>query len=279
MFDNLLIPVDGSDPAKRAAKYGLELAAVYDASVDVLHVVEDESEDGDRTPLDEVANLDIAGDPAVETHLVEGTPKDTILAHVDDGDTDLVVMGRHSRRGITQHLLGSTTERVLRGTEVPVLTVPGGDIDAETGRNYEDVLVTTDGSEVAERAAPLAADVARRTGAALHLLTVVDVVAEGGVFDAGGVSAEFVDRLRDSGRDALDSLAEGIDTSDLDVRSSVVEDRAVDGIAAYANEADIDLLVLASEGETNLLGQHLGGTTSRVLDTVKRPVLVLPSPD
>lgn len=43
MYDRVLIPVDGSDEAAFAAKRGLELARVFDATVDVIHVVEQTS--------------------------------------------------------------------------------------------------------------------------------------------------------------------------------------------------------------------------------------------
>lgn len=285
MFDKLLIPVDGSAPAKRAAKFGLELAAVYDAAVDVLHVVDvgpreaDEARERGTDLLEKVATLDVDGDPAVETHLTEGTPSEIIPTHVDKHGTDLVVMGRHGRSGITAHLLGSTTERVLRQVSVPVLTVPGESITPEMGRTYEDVVVTTDGSDVAEEAAPCGADIARHMGATLHLLTVVDVLAEAGPFDAGGVKTEYVERLKDEGQAALDRLADSTDTTDLDTVSSLVEGRTIDEIERYVDEHGIDLVAIASQGESSLVSQRLGSTTNRVLNAVERPVLVVPVSD
>jgi len=277
MFSNILIPIDDSEPAKRAAKYGLEFAATYEADIDLLHV------DGGKaasehapTALDDVLALDIAGEPAVNTHRTDGSISDAVVSHVDEADSDLVVMGRHGRAGISQHLLGSVTERVLRRVPVPVLTVTGNGVDADTGWNDGDILLTTDGSDVAETAAPYAADVADRTGATLHLLTVVDVLAEAGIFDAGGVSEEFVDRLHDDAEGALDGLRGAIDDSELDVRTAVVEDRIIDGIEQYTAEQEIDLLVVASEGQTDLVGQRVGSTTSRILNSIDRPVLVIP---
>lgn len=280
MFSTLLIPIDGSHPAKRAAKFGLELAAIYDAHVDLVHVDGGEAVRGqESTAIEDVLALDIDGDPDVETHRTVESFRDAVRSHVAETDTDLVVMGRHGRTGISQHLLGSVTERVLRSVPVPVLTVTGNGIEPETGRTYENVLLTTDGSDVAESAAPYGADVARETGATLHLLTVVDVLAEAGVFDAGGVSQAFVDRLHENADDALDSLRDAIDGSALDVRSSVVEDRIIDGIEQYTVAEDIDLIVVASEGQTNLVGQRVGSTTSRILNSVDRPVLVVPVTD
>ncbi len=51
----------------------------------------------------------------------EGTPHERILEYVDDHDVDLIVMGTHGRRGLDRFLLGSVTERVLRGASASVL--------------------------------------------------------------------------------------------------------------------------------------------------------------
>jgi len=280
MFDNILVPIDGSDPATRAGRFGLELAATYDASVDLLHVVppgNDAANERGEAILDTLVGTPVDGDPEIRTHLVEGKPARTIVSQTEATGADLVVMGRHSRRGISQHLLGSTTERVLRNVEVPVLTVPGSDTGPVPA--VENVLLTTDRSEEASLAAPYGAGLARQYGAALHLLTVVDVQAEAGPFDAGGVDREYVERLETEGREALDRLHEALDTSGIDVRETLVRGWAIEEIRRYVDDNDIDVLVLASEGQTNLTGQRLGSTTSRVLDTVKRPVLVVPVTD
>lgn len=287
MFNKFLIPVDGSNPAKRAAKYGLELAVKYDAPVDLLYVVEtgrltdDEAKKRERgnAILEEVMELDIDGAPSIETHLTEGNPSSVISEHVADNDIDLVVMGRHGRTGVGEHMFGTVAERVLRSVETPILTVAGDQIQRETGRTYEDILLTTDGSEVAERAAPYSADIAQRTGGTLHLITAVDVKSEAGPFDAGGITDEYREQLESEGQDSLNQIIEEIDTTNVDLQSSLVKGTPSTEIATYTDENDIDLIVMASEGETNLVGQYTGSTTRQVLRTVTRPVLVVPIPD
>ncbi|WP_349254396.1 universal stress protein [Haloplanus sp.] len=165
--------------------------------------------------------------------------------------------------------------RVLRRSDVPVLTVPAGESGADTGVDYRTVLVTADGSDVAARAAPYGADMARRFGATLHALSVVDVQAEAGLFDAGGVRQEFVERLETRGQQAVDELVAGIETTDLEVRTSVVRGTAHDAIADYVVDNGVDLVVMSSEGQSGLAGQRLGTVTGRVLRSVDRPVLVV----
>ncbi|WP_435185634.1 universal stress protein [Halobellus sp. EA9] len=283
MFEHILIPVDGSNPARRATKYGLELAVKYDATVEILHAWSEGRSSGETDPevrgrdlVSEATAVEVDGDLTVETAVVQGKPHRVIGDRVAERNADLVVMGRRGRSGIGEHLLGSVPERVLRTVEVPVLTVPGTEVAPETGRSYSDLLLTTDGSEVSKRAAPIGADLARRLTATLHVFTAVDVQAEAGVFDAGGITGTYVERLKDQRREALDSLVDELDTADLDIQREVADGNVHEALDDYATEHGVDLVVIASEGETNILGQHLGSTARRVLQTVQRPVLVVP---
>jgi nucleotide-binding universal stress UspA family protein len=278
MFDRLLVGVDGSDPARRAAKYALELAARYDADVAAVSVHRDDAgRQAARAALDAVVELADDLDVSVETEPLRGKPATTVVDRAAERDADLIALGRRGRSGIGARLLGSVTERVLRRTDVPVLTVPDGPVEADTGADYGTVLVTTDGSEVAERAAPYGADLARRYRAALHVLTVVDVQAEAGVFDAGGVDRAYVERLESRGREAVERLLSGIDASGLDVERAVVRGVAHEAVGDYVTDREVDLVVISSTGQSNLAGQQLGTVAGRVLRTVDVPVLVVTS--
>jgi nucleotide-binding universal stress UspA family protein len=276
MFDRLLIAVDGSSCARRAAKFGLELAARYDADVEVVTVASDETTLG-RNALDDVEKLAAEVGVDVATERLSGKPARTIVARAAECDADLIVVGRRGRTGVRARFLGTVTERILRRSAVPVLTVPDGDVTNTTGTAFERVLVTTDGSDIAGRAGPYGSDLARRVGAALHVLNVVDIQAEAGVFNAGGVDREYVERLERRGREAVDDLVAAAETTGLDVRRAVVRGSAHEAIDEYVEENGIDLLVMSSEGQSNLASQQLGTVTGRVLRTVDRPVLVVTS--
>jgi nucleotide-binding universal stress UspA family protein len=274
MFDRLLIATDGSDCARRAAKYGIELADAYDADVDVVSVYRGGETQGQAT-LDEIADLAADAGVAVDTELLSGKPARSIVNYADETGADLIVVGRRGRSGVRERLLGSITERVLRRSGPPVLTVSGSEVDADTGTAYDDILVTTDGSDLAEEAGPYAANLASRFDAILHVLNAVDVQAEAGVFNAGGVDREYIERLEREGQRAVDDLIAGLDTTDLDVHEAVVQGYAPDVITDYVEENDVDLVVMSSEGQSNLAGQQLGTVAGRVLRTVDRPVLVV----
>ena len=83
------------------------------------------------------AALEAAEDRAVAGTVVtavrEGPPSREIVGYAADEECDLVVMGTHGRGGLNRLILGSVAERVVRSSEVPVLTVRVG----EAGRRRE----------------------------------------------------------------------------------------------------------------------------------------------
>lgn len=138
MYDQLLIPTDGSHAAERALNHGIDLAAQNDARVHVLAVAETNSissfesisgttVDSIRAETESMVN-DAAGrvesagvDVVAETR--EGRPAEVIVDYAAEHDIDLIVMGTHGRQGVERAMLGSVTERVVRSSPVPVLTL------------------------------------------------------------------------------------------------------------------------------------------------------------
>jgi nucleotide-binding universal stress UspA family protein len=139
MYDTILIPTDGSDASTAAVEQGVAVAERFEARVHFLHVVDvgvemaasgvgDIADDLTET-LDAVATeaLDAAAARAEEAGVphertvLEGFPRDAIVEYSDDRDVDLVVLGASGRSGITEHLLGSTAERVAHAVDVSVL--------------------------------------------------------------------------------------------------------------------------------------------------------------
>jgi nucleotide-binding universal stress UspA family protein len=141
MYDRILLPFDGSAPATAAARHALELAGTYDAELHAVFVVDTDTgwltvsksevrealrelgDDESERVLSEVERLAAEAGVGLSTTVLEGHPAEAIVDHAADSDADLVVMGTHGRSGIGRRLLGSVTERVVRGADVPVMTV------------------------------------------------------------------------------------------------------------------------------------------------------------
>jgi len=277
MFEHVLVATDGSDSGMDAARVGLELASTCEASVTVVVVADGElSASNAQSVVDDVTALDAASRVSVRTRVVEGEVRSAIPSVAADVNADLIAMGRHGHTSLGERFLGSQTERVLRATDRPVLTVPEQG-DAVGG--FEDVLMPSDGSDTARAAVLPGVSLARSEDATLHVLSVVHVAREAGPFSAGGVTDEYVDGLVADAANDLDAFAaaceEAADDDALDLTRSVRTGSPPEEIAAYVDEQAVDLVAMASRGEGSFTGQLFGSTTNRVLGLVDVPVLVV----
>ncbi|MFD1512966.1 universal stress protein [Halomarina rubra] len=156
MYERILVPVDGSDIAYAAADHAFDLATALGADVHVLFVVDESVESmllsthSMRTVLESLRERgeevlatveERATDAGVEVTTELGHAVQVHTAIVDyctDHDVDLVVMGTSGREGL-EHLLGSTTERVLMASSIPVLAVsPEGILDGSSTTTDEE---------------------------------------------------------------------------------------------------------------------------------------------
>jgi nucleotide-binding universal stress UspA family protein len=138
---NILVPSDFSECSEQAVLYGLELARKFDATLHLLHVVQDPAAqawaaEGFAMPLLEVieqwqkqaeerltAAVPLADRARVRAAATVGSPYPEILRYAEEQEIDLIVMGTHGRGGVRHMLLGSIAEKVVRRSPCPVLTV------------------------------------------------------------------------------------------------------------------------------------------------------------
>lgn len=138
MYEELLVPTDGSPAAEAAVDHALVVADRFDASIRALYVVDtnvyatmdtgmegviDVLERDGREAVEYVREAAEKAEIPVEEEIARGQVHRAIRDHANEADVDLIVMGTHGRQGIERYLLGSVTERVVRTADQPVLTV------------------------------------------------------------------------------------------------------------------------------------------------------------
>ena len=136
MYDSILVATDGSDNAGAALEHALDVAAVADATVYVVTVVDpggsmrfgvaevEELDDAAREVVEEIVDAYADHDVEIRGDVRRGKPVDALLRYADEIDADLIVAGQHGDDGLSGAILGSTTDRLTRLTNVPVLVVP-----------------------------------------------------------------------------------------------------------------------------------------------------------
>jgi nucleotide-binding universal stress UspA family protein len=138
MYKEILVPTDGSEPARTATEHAATLAGLCDARIHGLFVTDSGTlgKVGGKYPQP-AEDLEAAGREAVAAveeaareHGVEatvtvtgGTAHEEIVRYAADNDIDVIVMGTRGRQGVQRYLLGSVTERVVQTATQAVLTV------------------------------------------------------------------------------------------------------------------------------------------------------------
>ena len=142
------------------------------------------------------------------------------------------------------------------------------------------ILVPTDGSERAERAADCAIDIARATGASLLFLNVVDEVSPAYVYELeSGASIDVAaldDQRRQYGKEAVDKLKKKADAEGLKTEAMVVTGHPWQEILSRAESEGADHIVIGSHGRRALAAAVLGNVTINVIHGANVPVTVVP---
>ena len=138
MYDDILVPTDGSPASDAAIDHAIDIADRYGARLHALYVVDgsaystleagsevviDALEAEGEQATDRVADAAAAAGVETTTTVTSGTAYRAIREYADEQAVDMIVMGTHGRKGLDRYLLGSVTERVVRTADVPVLTV------------------------------------------------------------------------------------------------------------------------------------------------------------
>lgn len=189
-----------------------------------------------------------------------GSPHAGLLSRADETQAGIIVVGP-----------GKTADRVVRHARVPVL-VPRLTL-------HGPVIGATDFSDPSLPALETAAAEARRRGAALHLLHVIDIGAYG---LAAGVEMGYTGTPT-SGLDLINNLRAKAarDLQDIATRFGIdgvvhaVAGRPADTIVAHAQGCRAELVVVGTHGRTGLARLTLGSTAEQVLERAPCSVLVV----
>jgi len=200
------------------------------------------------------AELDAEAASTTEVRIVEAMPVDGIRRLTREIKTDLIVMGTHGRSGVNRLMLGSVAERLLRESDVPVLTVRGDTAAAMTPPKT--ILCPVNNTPAAREALLMAAHLARCFGGNVVALHVKEGHPGQGI---GDLCAWVPDEIR----------------SHCTLRELTREGEAAEEIVSLAKETPCDLLVIGARHRRFFDSTVLGSTTARVVRHAPCPVLTV----
>jgi nucleotide-binding universal stress UspA family protein len=264
MFQQIMVPLDGSELAERALPCAEQLGVATGATLHLVHVVElappltwpfapaylpgsvhddlvaQETQQA-TAYLDKMRERVAAGGVHVRTEQMVGYAAATLLDYERDAGIDLVVMCSHGRTGLARFALGSVAERLLHHGTAPVLLVrPFGD-----PVTLEHAVVPLDGSERAEEALRVVDQLVRYVVHEVTLLRVIGAAEEGP--EAERYLEEVARRLKQEHLACWQRVAQG------DPAEAIIDMAGTD-----------KLVVMATRGRSGLTRWALGSVADRV---------------
>ena len=290
---SVLCPIDFSDNSRGALRYAAEIAAHLGARLTLLavndpllveasrlaaapdHLVEVTVREVDtfcRQTLD--GRLAAVGDVRLE--VAAGKPAAEILRIARERGADLIVMGSHGSTGFRKLFFGSTTERVLRETTVPVLVTPAEDAGPTRAEDapatVRRILTPVDLTAATAHQLAVAQKVAEHLGVPLLLLHVIEPVRS--MVAAHPRLPKIDAERRDRAERELEEFVAGVPPR-VKPEGLIAYGEPAEEIAKVATERGAGLIVMGLHSSP-LLGPRMGSVTYRVLCLAHRLVLAIP---
>ncbi|MCF2165365.1 universal stress protein [Halobacterium salinarum] len=289
MYEDVLVPFDGSEGAAEVLHHASEIAHWADSTIHVLYVADTNrdsvtvvegqtvdalAQEGEDMVEEATKTLDSLGVPS-ETDVVQGDPAPTIVEYAERYDYDLVVMPTHGREGLSRYLIGSVSEKVVRLSSVPVLTVRMQP-DEQLTFPYEDILIPTDGSTAATHAAEHLVELAAALDATVHVLSVVDDSALGPDVRST-VSGEESEQ---AATDAVETVVSDAETHGVtDTVRHIEHGTPAEEILDCIESNDIHAVGMGTTGKRGTDRILLGSVAEKTVRSAPVPVMTVTKPE
>ncbi|EON78695.1 UspA [Lunatimonas lonarensis] len=274
---SILVPYDFSQEAEYAFQLAQELAGKSACKLKLVHVIEIPTTQHFNT-MGEVNMEDTFVDKIYMAEMVEkrkeqmkaleeahavkpyqfstkisfGNPYAGIASEITDIKADLVVMGSKGSSGLEELLIGSNTEKVVRHSKCPVITVKSP-IKAEGIKN---IVFASDFSENSKKVIHELKDLQALLGAEISLVKI-------------NTPNSFENTLVSKKNMKAFIKANELSNVNVEIFNAATEE---EGILEYAEEVDADLIAMATHGRTGLMHLLGGSIAEDVVNAAKRPV-------
>lgn len=227
----------------------------------------------------------------VTTSVQFGDPAAHIVELATSQQAAMIAMVTHGDSGIRRWVRGSVTERVIQTSHTPVFIMHAQARPvAEVIDTLQHILVPLDGSDLARQVLPIATELARQTGAEIHLLRVVAPrMAMTPALIAGDIPRRFHDDMmaQDApaviadehtyahGHQYLEAMAGNLRQTGLPVVTHVRAGAPAEQIVSQAAAQEQTLIVMATHGYSGIQRWLHGSVATSVLRATRTPLVLL----
>lgn len=292
MFERVLFGTDTSEASVEAIKaaiamgmIGLQeniIASVLDLSPGSLFSHGNADAEGARS--EQVAKLneqlfrlkDCFGSslPKLDTQVWTGKPAELLCEKARLFQSQLIVLGRNGLGALHRFVLGSVSSQVIQSSPCPVLILPEGSKEA---RPIKNIVVPLDFSESSVLALRAAGDLARETGACVHLYHAVPFADYQPMSFAGiGVITQLQNEMQKQTEKALNELAQSLRDQEITTQTHCSGLMPIPGILDCAATNQAELILMTSHGRSGFQKFWRGNVADAILNRSDRPVLVIP---
>ena len=297
MYTKILIPLDGSKTAEKVLPYArfvagtlklpIELVAVIDIVEMTTHISADRARHLDTMMEDSVRNSEqylkgIAGTFPIGTkcRVEKGKAEQVIIEAAAADKGTLITMATHGRSGMNRWLLGSVTEKVLRGGTNPMLLVRATEEGkTDSAATLKSIVVPLDGSELAEGVLPTVAELAKTLKLAVVLFRAYSIPTSAYAGGEGYYAVnyeELLTAMKEETVDYLEKKTEAVKKLGIANVSYVAKEGfAADEIISLSRKSPDNLIAMCTHGRSGVKRWMLGSVTETVVRHSADPVLVL----
>lgn len=307
-MQKILVPLDGSAFAEQAVETARSLAHRARATVEFVGVTAPAhatARMGSAPPVDR--RYDVEQREALRDYLTrvewaehgrsmldvsvvlrEGAVADAIVTQAVDGQSDFIVMTTHGRGGFDRLWLGSTADRVIRASPVPVLLIRPGESPLAGAVTFRRVVVGVAGEDADDRVVSAAAGLIGLADVHYLLVHVLPVSPVPLAVDANlgpppdemaGLPAAIDTEHSHSAVRYLEWMAGPLRARGAHVDTKVVtRGSPARALSQLAADFDADLIVVGTAARTPIARLFLGSTADKVVRTAPCHVLVCPPP-
>jgi nucleotide-binding universal stress UspA family protein len=281
-MDRILVATDFSPRSDRALRRATLIARRVGASLSLVHVVDVDRPErliaSDRAAassfLEELTETIATADGIPADHMVKvDDVYSGILDAADESGAELIILGPHRTR-FTDAFIGTTVERVLRRTRLPLLVAVHS-----PAASYDRTLLALDFDEASKSAARAALKMGIFDHTEVIVMHAFDTPAEGMMrraMETAPAINDYVATERSGASDRLQGLVRELGLPPSDKRVAAIKGSPARTILESAQSQDSHLIVLGTNQRKGFERLLIGSVTEDVIRDAHRDILIIP---